>query len=102
MKDELPKGFTRGTCTELIVGHPAILGSVKVPPKFRTADEQAADKAKRRELQRQAVREWLIESDAYSQLPGGGSMHATDPIDEVLVDGYLYFDKLLDRLDGIK
>ena len=94
MKDD------REMCTP--ANHPAILGSVKVPPKFRTADEQAADKAKRREGQRQAIREWLIESGAYTQMPDGGAIYATDPIDEVLVDGYLDFEKMLDRLDGIK
>jgi hypothetical protein len=35
-------------------------------------------------------------------MPDGGAIYATDPIDEVLVDGYLDFEKMLDRLDGIK
>lgn len=82
--------------------HPAILGSVRVPPKFRTADEQASDKAKRRERQRQVIRDWLKDTSAYSQMPSGCSVESDSPIEEVLVDGYVDFEKLLDRLDGVK
>ena len=57
-----------------------------------------------RELKRQAIRDWLTAEGAYNQMPNGGSVESesNSPINEVLVDGYVDFEKLLDRLERIR
>lgn len=52
-----------------------------------------------RERNRQSIRDWLKSEGAYSQMPDGGSVESDSPVNEVLVDGYVDFEKLLDRLE---